>query len=308
MKAAASAQAAHGQRLPGPARVRDETPAAAGTALQAPLSGRMTSAQAQGQGQGRGQGARPLLALGEVRHLRLRPTRHGFEYPTFFLLLPMRALRARADAHLVRNRWGLVSFHDRDHGDGGADALAWLEQLLQREGIVDADGEVWLQTYPRVLGYAFKPVSFWHCHRLDGSLAAIVAEVNNTFGERHCYLLAHPGLVYGQELTASKVFHVSPFCRVTGRYRFRFMRTADRIVARVDHDDESGPLLVTSLSGHLQALSTRGAYAACLRMPLMTLGVIARIHWHALRLWLKRVPFVSKPEAPERFVTRESGS
>jgi DUF1365 family protein len=101
-----------------------------------------------------------------------------------------------------------------------------------------------------VLGYAFKPVSFWHCHRLDGSLAAIVAEVNNTFGERHCYLLAHPGLVYGQELTASKVFHVSPFCRVTGRYRFRFMRTADRIVARVDHDDESGPLLVTRLPAH----------------------------------------------------------
>jgi DUF1365 family protein len=248
-----------------------------------------------------------MLALGEVRHLRLRPARHEFEYPTFFLMLPMRALRAHPDPHLARNRWGLLSFHDRDHGDGGPDALAWLEALLRQEGIADADGEVWLQTYPRVLGYAFKPVSFWHCHRRDGSLAALVAEVNNTFGERHCYLLSRPGLAYGQELTASKVFHVSPFCRLTGRYRFRFMRTFERIVARVDHDDDVGPLLATSLSGRLHVLTRGGALRVCLRMPMMTLGVIARIHWHALRLWLKRVPFVSKPEAPERFVTRESG-
>lgn len=251
---------------------------------------------------------RPMLAVGEVRHLRLRPARHSFEYPTFFLMLPMRALRAQADPHLVRNRWGLLSFHDRDHGEGGPDALAWLERLLHQEGITDADGEIWLQTYPRAFGYVFKPVSFWHCHRRDGSLAAMVAEVNNTFGERHCYLLSRPGLAYGQELTASKVFHVSPFCHVTGRYRFRFMRTRDRIVARVDHDDDAGPLLATSLSGHLRVLTRGAVLATCLRMPMMTLGVIARIHWHALRLWLKRVPFVSKPEAPQRFVTRESGS
>ncbi|MEY3473954.1 MAG: hypothetical protein RL087_412, partial [Pseudomonadota bacterium] len=161
----------------------------------------------------------PQLALGEVRHQRLRPAVHAFDTGTYFLLLPLRALRDRAHPGLARNRFGLVSWHDADHGEGegGPDALGWLEALLEREGVQGADGEIWLQTYPRVLGYVFKPVSFWYCHRQDGSLAAVVAEVNNTFGERHCYLLAGPDLAFGREVTATKVFHVSPFCQVHGR-------------------------------------------------------------------------------------------
>jgi DUF1365 family protein len=242
---------------------------------------------------------RALLGQGVVRHRRLRPSEHAFAYPTFFLMLPMRTLRSQPCDALRRNRAGLLSFHDRDHGDGRADALAWLEALLHSEGVADADGEVWLHTYPRVAGYAFKPVSFWYCHRADGSLAAVVVEVNNTFGERHCYLLAGPALAYGH-----KVFHVSPFCDVQGRYRFRFMRTADRTVARIDHDDDAGALLQTSVSGQLSALTLRSARAAFFGMPLMTLGVITRIHWQALQLWLKRVPFFSKPAAPQAFTTR----
>ncbi len=248
--------------------------------------------------------AAALLGLGVVRHRRLRPAANAFVYPTYFVLLPMRSLRAQPCAGLPRNRRGLLSFHDRDHGDGGDDALAWLDGLLAGEGVHDADGEVWLHTYPRVLGFVFKPVSFWYCHRTDGTLAAIVAEVNNTFGERHCYLLAGAGLGYGRELVARKVFHVSPFCDVQGEYRFRFMRTAGRTVARIDHDDAEGPLLQTSVSGELQPLTPRSARAAFFGMPLMTVGVIARIHWQALRLWLKRVPFHGKPAAPRAFVSR----
>ncbi len=253
---------------------------------------------------GAGLAALPLIGTGVVRHCRLRPRRHAFAYPTYFLLLPMKALHALPQPALARNRFGLLAFHDRDHGDGRADALAWLTELLRTEGVQGADGEVWLHTYPRVLGYVFKPVSFWYCERLDGSLAAIVVEVNNTFGERHCYLLAGPDLAFGRELRARKVFHVSPFCDVQGEYRFRFMRTAQRTVARVDHDDAAGPLLQTSVSGHLQALTAASVRAAFFGTPLMTLAVVARIHWHALRLWAKRVPFSRKPAAPQAFVTR----
>jgi DUF1365 family protein len=131
-----------------------------------------------------------------------------------------------------------------------------------------------------------------------------VAEVNNTFGERHCYLLTGPQLAWGRELTAEKVFHVSPFCSVQGRYRFRFMRTASRVVARVDHDDDAGALLQTSVSGTLEPITPATVRRAFWGHPLMTLGVIARIHWQALRLFAKRVPFFSKPTPPERFVTR----
>jgi hypothetical protein len=246
----------------------------------------------------------PLLGIGTVRHRRLRPAEHAFAYPTYFLMLPMRSLRAAPEASLRRNRFGLMSFHDRDHGDGRDDALAWLDELLDAEGVQGATGEVWLHTYPRVFGYVFKPVSFWYCHRSDGSLAAVVAEVNNTFGERHCYLLAGAELGFGRELVARKVFHVSPFCQVQGQYRFRFMRTADRTVARVDHDDDLGALLQTSVSGELQPLTARSVRAAFFGMPMMTLGVIARIHWQALRLWLKRVPFQSKPQPPQAFTSR----
>lgn len=242
------------------------------------------------------------LGIGRVHHLRLRPSRHGFDYPTWFLLLPLRALRERPEPSLRRNGRGWVSFHDADHGDGGPDCLAWIDGVLRTEGIADAGGEVWLHTYPRLLGYAFKPVSFWYCHRADDSLAAIIVEVNNTFGGRHCYLLAGPDLAWGRELHARKMFHVSPFCRVEGGYRFRFMRTdaaghRGRTVARIEHDDAQGPLLLTSVSGELAPLTRSRLRQALWRMPLLTLGVIARIHWQALRLLVKRVPFFGKGDA-----------
>ncbi|WP_428421496.1 DUF1365 domain-containing protein [Methylibium sp.] len=262
--------------------------------------------------------ARPLIAFGSVRHVRLRPSPHAFAYPTYFLMLPMRSLRRQAHAVLVRNRFGLIGFHDADHGDGRCDALAWLDELLAGEGVADGRGEVWLQTYPRVLGYVFKPVSFWYAHREDGTLAAIVAEVNNTFGERHCYLLHGDRLGWGRELSAAKVFHVSPFCAIEGRYRFRFLRAAhpaaamackhpgaiEHIVARIDHDDAQGPLLQTSVSGALVPLTAASLRRAFWSMPLMSFGVIARIHWQALLLGLKRVPFFGKPRPPRAFVSR----
>ena len=251
------------------------------------------------------------IGFGQVRHTRLRPRRHAFAYDTFFLMLPMCQLgQTSAMGGLAINQRAAISFFDCDHGDGRGPehggALAWLMEMLQREGIGDVNGEVWLHTYPRMLGYTFKPVSFWYCHLADGRLRAIVVEVNNTFGERHCYLLDAPR--YGSELLAEKCFHVSPFCRVEGRYRFRFMRTQrdgqERTVVRVDHDDAEGPLINTSVSGTLEPITPAALHRALWHYPAMTLMVMVRIHWQALLLWLKRVRFFSKPSAPDQFVTR----
>jgi DUF1365 family protein len=251
--------------------------------------------------------AQAMIGFGQVRHTRLAPKHHAFAYATYFLMLPMRSLQTAPGA-LPLNRRAALSFFDSDHGDGRGPqqggALAWIEELLHSEGITDADGEIWLHCYPRVLGFTFKPVSFWYCHRLDGSLRAVLVEVNNTFGERHCYLLSQAR--FGVEQRADKVFHVSPFCPVQGQYRFRFMVNAqgDRTVARVDYDDVRGPLIQTSVSGQLQPFSAQAARHALWRYPLMTFAVVWRIHWQALRLSLKRVPFFRQPPAPESFVSR----
>ena len=259
----------------------------------------------------------PLIGFGQVRHTRLRPARNAFTYSTYFLMLPMRQMAIEPTQAIARNRFAALSFYDCDHGAGDNNALQWLDGILLQEGITDATGEAWLQCYPRVLGHTFKPVSFWYCHRTDGSLRAVVVEVNNTFGERHVYLLDQPA--YGQEQIASKVFHVSPFCAIEGQYHFHFMRTSanadaepsanarvggERVVARIDHSDALGPLIHTSLSGVLEPLTVRSQRKALWRYGAMTVAVVGRIHWQALRLWLKRVPFYKKPTPPSTLVTR----
>ena len=185
-----------------------------------------------------------------------------------------------------------------------------MRDLLAHEGIV-ADGEIVLHAFPRMLGYVFNPVSFWVCHASDGGVAAVLAEVNNTFGETHHYLFAHPHgepLRSGETLTARKVFHVSPFCDVKGHYAFRFHFGDDRWLARIDYFDGDGEsaLLETHVSGRVQALTAEAARGLLWRYRWFTLAVVARIHWHAVRLWLKRVPFVTKPAPPRTLLSRNS--
>jgi DUF1365 family protein len=257
------------------------------------------------------EGAPLQLGFGPIRHVRLRPVHHAFSYPGFFMRLRIDGDFA-SSAALGLGRWfgferrGPISFHAADHGDGHTPLEAWIRSRCQEAG-VNADGPIWLHTFPRMLGYAFKPVSFWFCHRADGALVAVIAEVNNTFNERHCYLLAQADgapLAQGRPMQATKVFHVSPFCSVEGSYTFRFFNRADRALARIDYHDEQGPLLLTSFSGALEAASRDTVRRALIGQPFFTIGVIARIHLQALRLWLARVPFHRKPEPPEAFVSR----
>lgn len=248
------------------------------------------------------------LLCGTVMHQRLRPVAHRFAYRVFFLRLNLATLEAAENRLFSLNRFNLASFHFRDHGErDGSHPLEWIRAVLEREGLGAADGEVWLHCFPRVLGYVFNPVSFWFCHSRDGALRAVLAEVNNTFGERHCYLLAHPdgrAIDDGQVLGARKVFHVSPFLPVSGTYSFRFRVAAGARISRIDYRDGDGPVLLTSVSGVPQPLTASRVLRAVAARPLMTLGVMARIHWHALRLWARRVPFFHKPTPPLEDLTR----
>lgn len=253
----------------------------------------------------------PRIVWGRVGHTRFRPVMHRFKTRAFYLQLPLRSMQKKALREepfadgagflWAINRSALLSVWSKDHGDGRP-LLAWAESQLQAAGMDDADGEIWLTTFPRVLGYAFKPVSFWFCERGDGSLSAVIVEVNNTFQGRHVYVL-RPGDRYanGQTLYADKAFYVSPFFEVKGHYAFRFYRSptvGGQDLARIDYSSEPGPSetfgsptksldLTTYLSGRSRPLNRFTAFLAWLSFPAFSLKVIVQIHWHALQLWLK---------------------
>ncbi|MET3434075.1 DUF1365 family protein [Herbaspirillum seropedicae] len=256
-----------------------------------------------------------LLLSGQVMHQRLRPVLHKFVYPVFCVRLDLARLAEAGNAWFGVDRRRLMCVRTRDYGPrNGSDLRQWVRGHLQQAGLPD-DGAIWLQTFPRLFGFVFNPVSFFLCHDREGRLRAVLAEVNNTFGETQHYLLSAPDQGVIDEhtrLVCDKLMHVSPFCEVRGFYRFRFRDQprrgqADQHTAFVgidyyDHGQpaEVGqglqPLMRTSIGGHLQPLTAASAFAALCAQPLLTLGVVARIHWQALLLWRKRVPWFSKPE------------
>lgn len=235
----------------------------------------------------------PRLLEGQVVHLRLRPAAHAFTYPVFYVQIPLRHLASAECGIFSVERPNLLGFRNADHGPrDGSPLLPWIEDLL-RQHALPTGGEIILQCFPRVLGHVFDPVSFWFCHDRGGALVAVLAEVNNTFGGTHSYLLHRDGrpLHDGETLEAGKAFHVSPFNRIEGGYRFRFHLGRDRQMARIDYADAEGDLMHTAISGRARAWQARSLLGAFLRMPLLTFGIVARIHWQAFRLWIKRVPF-----------------
>lgn len=244
---------------------------------------------------------------GEVVHLRVRPRRHRLRYRVFALLLDLDEIDGLAARFAIfsRNRFNLFSFHDRDHGSGDGAALRpWIEGHLAAAGIALDGGPIRLLCYPRILGYVFNPLSVYFCHRRDGALVAIVYEVNNTFGERHSYLIpvAEPQAMTIRQ-SSPKRFYVSPFMETEGRYDFRIRAPGESVLVTVNHGDAGGLLLHAAFRGRRVELGDGALAAAFLAFPLMTLKVIAGIHWEALRLWRKGIAFHRRPAPPAEPVT-----
>ncbi len=246
------------------------------------------------------------IYAGTVTHRRLRPVRHRLSYRVFALLVdldePPRLDRTlRLFSH---NRFNLYSFHDRDHGDGSVALRAHVDRQLATAGIDIGSGPVRLLCYPRVLGYVFNPLSTYFCHRPDGALAAILYEVNNTFGDRHCYVIP---VARGGESPivqdCAKALHVSPFLGMDMAYQFRIVPPGDDTAIGVTVRDGEGPILAASFAGRRLPLTDATLARLAVRYPLMTLKVIAGIHWEALRLWRKGVRFHRRPRPPAAALT-----
>lgn len=246
----------------------------------------------------------PLQILkGHVYHSRSHQVRHSFCYPVFALLLTLReeedGLRA-----LKHRAAGLLSLSAKDylHSHPGPlkDAVyRFLKEYCQ----YDAE-EVILQTFPRMFGYVFNPVSFWFCRR-QGKLEAVLCEVNNTFGERHFYWIYPPeGIQASQFYLSEKVFHVSPFFPVDGFYKFRFQLESVRSRVDIFYYDADEKLRFSSwIEGAVSDFQQESLWKLFGSYGWMTPLVVIRIHWQALRLWLKRVSFYKKPEPPRKEIT-----
>lgn len=253
------------------------------------------------------------LCQGRVMHVRLRPFVHRFFYRVFCLRLRLdqpEKLRKQQSWLFGVESARPVSFQSKDHGKrDGSDLLVWLDTLLAQSGVAFERGAVWLQCFPRVFGYVFNPVSFWHVYDTQGVLRVILAEVNNTFGQRHQYLLtAHQlGPIDATvSLTCTKVFHVSPFCAVEGEYRFKFSQHGQLHRSAIDYFDtpeQDGALLRTAIVIQSTPLKTTALLRSLVSMPMMTIGVMLRIHIQAFKLWRKKAKYHPIPALPEQEVT-----
>ncbi len=252
---------------------------------------------------------RSCLYFGRVRHTRLRPFRHSLGFRVFSLYvdldeLPNLSRRLRLFSH---NGWNLFAFLDRDHGPRDGKALRpWIDRQLAGAGIDLQGGAVRLLCFPRLLGYVFNPLSIWFCHHRDGRLAAVLYEVHNTFDEQHCYLIPvdpshQPGASIQQ--SCNKRFYVSPFLAMRSTYDFHLGEPDDRLKVVIRQRDSEGEILVASQTGRHQHLSDASLLRAFIVFPLMTLKVVAGIHWHAFRLWCKGARLVARSPAPTHAVT-----
>jgi uncharacterized protein len=241
------------------------------------------------------------LYVGRTTHSRLGPRPHSFSYRLFQLLIDVdRVDEAFGAFHAIRHgRFGLFSFDERDHGArDGTSLRAWAEAKLAGAGIATGAARIRLLSFPRVLGFVFNPISIFFVEADDGRLEAVIYEVNNTFGQTHAYVTpAVGGPCERQE--ADKKLYVSPFYRVEGAYRFLVTppaETFDLVIAKML---DGQPDFTATLSAKRRALTDATLLKLFFAMPLMTLGVVAAIHWQALILWLKGAPFGARPAGPQ---------
>ena len=236
---------------------------------------------------------------GETFHGRKGAVKNQFRYGVDYILLNTET--AVGPRLFSRNARNLTSLYDVDHGGmpRHGTGVAWVRDVLASHGLPGAD-EVLLLAQPRVWGHVFNPVSFWLCYDATHALRVVIAEVSNTFGDRHSYLCHradHGVIARDDTLTATKIFHVSPFQPVEGGYKFRFDIGPEKIGIWIDYSSGDGGLYAT-LTGSRTPLTNRAIVMACLRRPFGSRRVLALIHWQAIKLAIKGAKFRPRPKPP----------
>jgi DUF1365 family protein len=248
------------------------------------------------------------IYVGSVVHTRLRPVRHRLRYRMLTMLLDLDELRLIADKVLIfsTDRFNVFSFHARDHLAGDGTSLrVQIEQHLDRAGIGIDGGPIRVLCMPRVLGFVFNPLSVFFCHDPAGELRAVLCEVNNTFGERHAYLIPATGSRDNGLLRQScrKCFYVSPFMEMDLQYHFRLAPPAARAAVAIEAHDDAGPVLSACFAGRRSTLSTGALFRLLPRHPALALQVLGGIHWEALKLWRKGIRLHPRPRPPRQPIT-----
>jgi DUF1365 family protein len=246
------------------------------------------------------------LYVGKLRHRRFSPRAHEFTYPVFMAFLDVDGLPdlMRVSPFSSYNRWNWTSYFERDHF--GSPAQPLRERLAEdaaSHGVMLPDGPIFLLTHLRYLGYVFNPVSFFYCYDRAGKLSLLMSEVNSTFGESHNYWLTPANqreCAAAKRYTTAKKMHVSPFMGMDLDYDWIFTPPGDRLVAHMNTLSEGKPFFDATLQLEHRPWERRELHRALAAYPLMTLRVIAAIHWQALKLWLKRVPVFTHPAKPAR--------
>ncbi|WP_422370256.1 DUF1365 domain-containing protein [Hoeflea sp.] len=260
------------------------------------------------------QAARPAGALyvGDVMHQRMKPVGHRFKYTVYSLLLDLDRLDEidRLSPLFSVNRHNVMAFHEADHlrGSAAPNLRAHIDALLAQAGLDAPAVRIELACYPRIFGQVFNPLSVYYAYGPADRLVAMVYEVRNTFGESHTYVCK----VGDDEVTDAgirqsrdKLFYVSPFIEMGMRYHFRMNLPGERIKWRILETDDTGPLLAATYCGSRKPLRTRSVLACLLKFPLLTWKIVGGIHYEALKLWLKGVRYVPRPEPPEKASFRD---
>ena len=227
------------------------------------------------------------LYTGLVSHQRVKPRPHRLAYRIFMLLIDLdEAALLGGVKTLGLGRFNLFGFDEARHGDGSRRPLKDQVQATLAGAGIATGGPVRVLTMPQILGRAFNPLTVFFCHRVDGTLSAILYEVSNTFGERHSYLIPAADTAKVDQ-AIGKDFYVSPFMDMDLSYAFRIRRPGESVKVVVDTHDADGLVLAASFLGKRSELTDANLIKAWLRHPWMTVGVVAAIHIEALKIWLK---------------------